>query len=199
MIKVVFFDFGGVLAEEGWVNGLTDIAHHHGFNPVEFFDDACDVLWNTGYMYGRATEDEFWEKFSARYNFTMEIGQMRQIIFDRFVIRTEMFDLVKEISENGFRVAILSDQVNWLDIFNEKYDFFKLFEKVYNSYHLGKGKKDISIFSDVCKDMGVAPAEALFVDDSEGHIGRAEETGLKTVYFTDVKKNIEEIKEILSI
>jgi len=199
MIEVVFFDFGGVLAEEGWVNGLTDIAHHHGFNPAEFFDDACDVLWTTGYMYGRASEDEFWEKFAERYNFIMSVDLMRDAIFNKFILRNEMFDLVKDIAESGYRVAILSDQTNWLDVFDEKYDFFRMFEKVYNSYHLGKGKKDITLFPEVCEEMGVKPENALFVDDNDGHIERAKESGLQTVYFDDVENNMKEIRDLLKI
>ncbi|MBW1855013.1 MAG: hypothetical protein JRJ00_10100 [Deltaproteobacteria bacterium] len=32
-IEVIFFDFGGVLAEEGFRKGLTSIAHLNGLDP----------------------------------------------------------------------------------------------------------------------------------------------------------------------
>jgi len=199
MIKAVFFDFGGVIADEGWENGLRDIAAAQGFEPEQFFKDACDVLWDTGYMYGRATEAEFWDGFSRLYDFSMTVEDMRQVIFDRFTMRPPVLDLVKKIGDAGFRLAILSDQVNWLDEFNDRYGFFKLFEKVYNSYHMGKGKKDQTVFSDVCKDFGVEPSHALFVDDNAGHIERAANMGLQTVHFTDVHAKIIEIEKLLNI
>jgi len=199
MIEVVFFDFGGVIAEEGWVNGLTDIAHHHGFFPPKFFDDACDVLWSTGYMYGKASENTFWTEFAKRYDFTMTVEDMRNAIFKRFVIRPEMIDLVKRVKAAGYRTAILSDQVNWLDEFNDRYGFFDLFDRVFNSYHMGTGKKDPKVFPLVCGEMHTVPENALFVDDSEGHIGRAKSCGLETVYFTDVKDSISEIEKILKL
>lgn len=199
MIKVVFFDFGGVLAEEGWVNGLTDIAHHHGFYPPMFFDDACDVLWSTGYMYGKAVEETFWLKFSERYDFRMTVDEMRKVIFTRFNMRPDVLNLVKEVRGAGFRTAILSDQTNWLDEFNHRYGFYELFDRVYNSYNLGIGKKDSRIFPQVCADMGIDTEEALFVDDNEGHIGRAKECGLSVVHFIEPESGIKEVRDILKI
>lgn len=199
MIEAVFFDFGGVIADEGWVNGLTDIAHHHGFYPPMFFDDACDVLWSTGYMYGKATEDTFWEKLGERYNFRMTVDEMRYVIFTKFKIRAEVLELIKKINDAGYRTAILSDQVNWLDEFNEKYGFFGLFDKVYNSYHLGIGKKDERIFPMVCSDLGVDIEKSLFVDDNEGHIKRASDCGMQTLLFDDVETNIKDIEKLLNL
>jgi len=199
MIKAVFFDFGGVIADEGWEKGLRDIAGEQGFEPEQFFADACDVLWGTGYMYGRATEDEFWTKFGERYDFKMTVDEMRQIIFDRFKIRPEVIELIKKIGKTDYRLAILSDQVNWLDEFNEKYGFYDLFEKVYNSYYLGKGKKDRTVFPEVCADFSVKPDEVLFVDDNAGHIERAKNEGLQIVHFVDYIRNIKDIEVILCL
>ncbi|ADD69034.1 HAD-superfamily hydrolase, subfamily IA, variant 3 [Denitrovibrio acetiphilus DSM 12809] len=199
MINTVFFDFGGVIAEEGWQDGLNDIARFHNLDSKKFFDDACDVLWSTGYMYGKATEKELWDGIYSRYELKMSVDEMRGLIFDRFTIRKPMLELVEKIGAKGYRLAILSDQTNWLDEFNEKYGFFSLFEKVYNSYHIGKGKSDQTLFPEVCKDFGAVPAEVLFVDDNAGHIERASNEGLQTVHFTDWKNDITVIEKLLNL
>lgn len=199
MVKAVFFDFGGVIAEEGWENGLNDIAKYHSIDSKKFFDDACDVLWNTGYMYGKATEEQFWAGLSERYDFKMTVDEMRQQIFDRFVIRKPVLELIEKIGEAGYRLGILSDQTNWLDVFNEKYNFFPMFEKVYNSYHLGKGKKHPEVFGEVCADFGEKPADVLFVDDNAGHIGRATDAGMQVYHFIDWENDTKKIEKILKI
>jgi len=199
MIKAVFFDFGGVIAEEGWENGLSDISVFHGFDGKKFFDDACDVLWSTGYMYGRATEEQFWSELSARYRFRMTVDEMRRAVFDRFTIREEMLELIRDIGEKNYRLAILSDQTNWLDEFDSRHGFFKLFERVYNSYHLGKGKGDITVFAEVCADFGEEPQNVLFVDDNAGHIERAKKSGLKVCHFDNVDVKIKELKKLFNI
>jgi putative hydrolase of the HAD superfamily len=43
MINAVVFDFGGVLAEEGFMEGLKAIARKNGLNPDEFFKIAIDI------------------------------------------------------------------------------------------------------------------------------------------------------------
>lgn len=200
MIESVFFDFGGVIAEEGWVNGLHDIAEAHKFKPDKFFDDACEVLWTTGYMYGRATEEEFWSGLSEIYDFKMSVDDMRQKIFDRFVIRRPVLELIEKIRLSGkYRLAILSDQTNWLDEFNSVYGFFGCFDRVYNSYHLGKGKKDQSVFPEVCADFGAEPSAVLFVDDNAGHIQRAQDEGLQVYHFIDWENDIRKIEKLLEI
>ncbi|PLX69192.1 MAG: HAD family phosphatase [Denitrovibrio sp.] len=199
MITAVFFDFGGVIAEEGWENGLNDIASFHGFDPQLFFDDARDVLWNTGYMYGRAMENVFWTTLAKRYEFKMSYHQMREKIFERFKIRPKVIELIERIGNAGYRLAILSDQTNWLDELNAEHSFYHLFEKVYNSYYLGKGKKDITVFAEVCDGFGVKPEEVLFVDDNAGHIKRASDSGLQVCHFDNVEEKIKEIEQLLKL
>jgi len=200
MIEAIFFDFGGVIAEEGWENGLSDIAEFHNFESKKFFDDACEVLWTTEYMYGRATEEEFWSRLSEHYEFKMSVDDMRCKIFDRFQIRKPVLNLIEKICISGkYRLGILSDQTNWLDEFNSMYGFFALFERVYNSYHLGKGKKDQTVFPEVCADFGVEPDKVLFIDDNASHIGRASAEGLQTYHFIDWENDIEEIQKLLNI
>jgi len=42
MIKATIFDFGGVLAEEGFREGLMKIAEKNGIDPLKFFRAARD-------------------------------------------------------------------------------------------------------------------------------------------------------------
>jgi hypothetical protein len=60
-LKGVLFDFGGVLSREGFRGGLYAIARKNGMDPEPFFLLASDVIYDTGYITGRATEAEYWE------------------------------------------------------------------------------------------------------------------------------------------
>jgi putative hydrolase of the HAD superfamily len=82
-------------------------------------------------------------------------------------------------------VAILSDQTQMLDELNVRYDFFKWFDYVFNSYHLGKSKKDPATFIHVVKVMGVSPNCTLFVDDDRSNVKRAALAGLHTLWYGD--------------
>ena len=53
-IDVVLFDFGGVIAEEGWKQGLKVIARANGLDEEKFLQEAIDTIYATGYLLGKA-------------------------------------------------------------------------------------------------------------------------------------------------
>lgn len=52
---------------------------------------------------------------------------------------------------------------------------------MYCSYRLGKSKREASLFDEVVADLGVRPAEVLFLDDDPGNVERACGRGLKAL------------------
>jgi putative hydrolase of the HAD superfamily len=91
-----------------------------------------------------------------------------------------MLEIVQAVRRHGCIAAILSDQSDWLDRLDRKHHFFHEFDLVFNSYHLGKTKRDPTIFDDTVNAMRVAAQQTLFVDDNPAHIKRAAAKGLKT-------------------
>ncbi|MCE5275931.1 MAG: HAD family phosphatase [Deltaproteobacteria bacterium] len=183
-IKAVLFDFGGVLADEGFRKGLVHIAQVNGLDPDEFFEVTRELIYSTGYINGLCPEALFWDRLRMSTGIRGTDEGFREIILERFLIRDWMMDLVRRLKQNSLRVAILSDQTNWLDELDQRLCFSGLFEQVFNSYHLGKSKADPSLFATVLSLMGLKPGEALFVDDTPGNIERAQGAGLATILFS---------------
>jgi putative hydrolase of the HAD superfamily len=96
-----------------------------------------------------------------------------------------MRELVQRLRAQGYVTGILSDQTDWLDRLDSRQHFYRLFDRIYNSYYLGKGKRDPSLFSDVAADLGLPPASILFVDDSAGNVARAAAAGMQTIQYVD--------------
>ena len=67
MIKAVLFDFGGVLAEEGFRKGLFALAETHGLDRDEVFAAGREAVHGTGYVIGTGSEAEFWQTLRQRY------------------------------------------------------------------------------------------------------------------------------------
>jgi len=184
-VEVIFFDYGGVLADEGFKYGLAAIAKLNGIEPEFLFNAARDLIHTTGYLTGKGHEEFFWDMIRDQTGIKMNNIELRNNILDRFVIRKWMLDIIDELGKNHIRLAILSDQTNWLDELEKRDHFFHKFEKVFNSYHLGKSKRDISLFYDVLGVMDVSPESALFIDDTEEHIERAKSIGINTILYKD--------------
>jgi putative hydrolase of the HAD superfamily len=183
-IHAVLFDFGGVLAEEGFRKGLEAIASLNGLAPQEFFRTAQELILSSGYLTGRSSESSFWDRLRGLTGITGSDSELRAHILERFVLRDWMLALVEGMKATGLRVAVLSDQTNWLDELDAGLHFFRRFERVFNSFHLGKSKHDPSLFQDVLADMGLTPGETLFIDDTLGHVERARSRMLHGIHYT---------------
>lgn len=192
-VDMVIFDFGGVLAERGFENGLRAIAGRHGFDQTDFYNLALELIHTTGYLTGNADEHMYWQAIRDKTRIREEDTVLRNDILSRFILRPWMFDIVTKLKASGIGVAILSDQTNWLDELNERYDFFKRFDSVFNSYHLGKSKGDPSHFSDNISRLGRAPERLLFVDDTAAHCETAQKMGMNTIQFVDRDSFIKEL------
>jgi len=196
-IDVVLFDFAGVIAEEGWKEGLKVIAKANGLDQSKLLQDAIDIIYSTGYLMGKAPESRFWGAVREKTGIKENDASITKEIFSRFLIRDWMIDLVKKLKAKQITVGILSDHTDWLDKLNQRYDFFKWFDHVFNSYHLGKGKRDSSLFDDVARTLGRPPERILFIDDDPGHVDRARKKGWKAIRYVDRDSFIEEMQMIL--
>jgi putative hydrolase of the HAD superfamily len=169
-IDAVLFDFGGVIAEEGFKQGLAAIARAHGLDEKIFIEVAYDTIYATGYVLGKVPESTFWNALRQKTGIKGDDAVLRNEIFSRFIVRDWMIDLVRSLKADGVKVGILSDQTDMLDMLDKKYDFFRLFDHVFNSYHMGKGKRDQSLFDDIVRALNTEPERVLFIDDDEGNI-----------------------------
>ncbi len=196
IIRVVLFDFGGVIAEEGFYRGLLAIAAENGLQPEVFFKTAEDMIHWTGYVTGRSTEAAYWAAVREKTGISGSDTYLREQILSRFVIRPEMLSLVDRLRDSRRNVSILSDQTDWLDELDRRSPFSSHFDRVYNSYYLHKSKRNAELFTDICAALDVEPAETLFVDDNEHNVARAAGRGLLTIHFTSVTEFMKRLASI---
>ncbi|MFC1844219.1 HAD family hydrolase [Thermodesulfobacteriota bacterium] len=186
-ICAIILDFGGVIAEEGFQQGLYAIADRFGLDRRRFFELANEAVYNSGYVTGTGSEKDFWDEVREHAGIRAPDNELRQEILSRFIPRNWMMDIINGLHQQGMITAILSDQSDWLDLLNSQYNFFQYFDAVFNSFHLGKTKRDSSIFVETLKALNVNETETLFVDDNSGHIDRAMAAGLQTHLFESRK------------
>lgn len=193
-IKVVLFDFGGVLAEEGFYEGLLAIGMKNGLDPEAFFRTVDSLIYGTGYLVGLSDEASFWSAVREQTGIVGSDDELRQEILTRFVIRPKMLAVVDGLRAQGSIVAMLSDQTNWLEELDRETSLSRRFDRVFNSFTIHKSKRDATVFKDVCEALGVNPEETLFVDDNINHINRAQGRGLHTIHFTGSEDFEEQLK-----
>lgn len=184
-ILSVLFDFGGVLAEEGFREGLRSIGSLSGVDPEAMVRAGFDLVHRTGYVTGQSDEAYFWAALRKEAGALGPDDELRREILSRFIIRPWMITLVDRLRERGIVVGILSDQTQWLDELDHKHRFFSHFHYVLNSYHTGVSKHNSAAFDLAAQKLGLPPERILFVDDHPGNTERAQERGMKTILFRD--------------
>lgn len=184
-IDVVLFDFGGVIAEEGFRKGLKIIAKANGLDEDDFIQAAFDVNYSTGYILGKVSEDVFWNELKQKTGVKGDNADLKAEIFSRFILRNWMIDLIKKLKSENIIVGILSDQTDMIDRLDEQFNFYRWFDHVFNSFYLGKGKRDISLFDDITQMLETKPDRMLFIDDDPGHVDRARQKGWNAIHYID--------------
>ena len=183
-IRVILFDFGGVIAEEGFYAGLEQIALEQGLRPERLPQLGVEAMYASGYVTGQGSEQDFWNQLQHTAGVRGDHATLREEILSRFLIRDWVMELVDKLRTRGYLTALLSDHTDWLDILDARSGFMKSFDRVFVSYRLGKGKWDASVFDKVVADLHIHPTQAVFIDDNAGHVERANRRGLHAILYT---------------
>lgn len=198
-IQAVLFDYGGVLADEGFSNTLEALAKEQGLPVKNMTAEGMQAVYDTGFVLGRGSESDFWIQLRERTGLRGDDSNLRARVFDGFVIRPWMLELAAQLREKGYITGILSDQTDWLDRLDARDHFYQYFDRIYNSYYLGKGKRDPSHFNDVAANLDLDPSAILFVDDSKENIATALATGMQAIHYVDRESFIKALEDTLGI
>jgi len=195
----LLFDYGGVIAEEGFHNALTENSIEAGYPPEVLPTLAMDAVYESGYVTGTGSDADFWQLLREHFPLSQTDEWLSQQILHRFTLRPAMLELVDTLHRHGYRTAILSDQTDWLDHLDKRDRFFHHFDRVFNSYYLGIGKRDETIFDLVTEQLAVPPAETIFIDDNQANVRQAQSRGLHALLFVDIETLRSELTALLEI
>ena len=91
---------------------------------------------------------------------------------------------IRELKDRGLRLGLLTNNVkefgeHWRTMFPLE----ELFEEVVDSSHVGMRKPERGIYELTCTRMGIAPDEAVFIDDNLDNVQAARAYGMEAVHF----------------
>ncbi|NDY58484.1 HAD family phosphatase [Desulfovibrio sulfodismutans] len=192
----VFFDFGGVVAEEGFKAGLADLAEARGRSPHAAIRAGFDAMWDSGFVTGAGDEADFLREFTAVSGMKVDAAELRRTVFRRFTVRPFMLDCADRLRAVGIRTAILSDQTHWLHELDQALSFSAHFDMVFNSFHYGVSKREEAFFELALDRMGVAPGESIFIDDNPDNVAVAASLGMTGIHYTGRERFLAEMARL---
>jgi putative hydrolase of the HAD superfamily len=196
-IKAVLLDYGGVIADEGFQNALRAMAREQGLDEDTMMNVARSAVYDSGFILGRGSEDQFWKWMREGSGLKGSDTELTQRVLDGFSLRPWMMEWVQQLNAQGYVTGILSDQSHWLDWLNERDHFFEYFDHVFNSYHMGEGKRNPALFPEISEQLALSPDEILLVDDMKSNVTRAQAEGWQTIHYVDKENFLEMADKLL--
>lgn len=192
-VKNIVFDLGGVLIDWRPCEYLLESFPEEVARVLEkeIFKHEDWKLMDRGVL----PENELWEKKKR------ELPEFKEYV-ER--LEREVPELLRPIEENvrllpalkkSFKLYALSNYGKiYFEMVRKKYDFFKLFDGMVISSHVGYLKPEKEIYLELIRRYGIAPEESLFIDDTPENVEAARELGFRAVRLEEPSR----LKEILT-
>ena len=164
-------------------------------NRIMFEDPA----WQEA-LVGRLTMRAFWYHIGPSLGlFTHEaIDAFRRRYYSDETVNQEVLALIRLLYRN-YRLAVLSNHPPGLEQWLADWGIRNYFEVVFCSGDEGAAKPDPVAYQTTLDRLGIQPAEAIFIDDTAGHVQTARRQGIHGIVFTDAWQLASELGKLLGI
>ena len=189
--SAIIFDFGNVLDHVD--DPAPMLARREGL--AARLNVSGDKLWSLLYnteawelvKRGKITRADYLNRVFGPLGLTDSASQSAfaaQLVEGRHAIHADMLALLLALKPR-YRLAILSNThiVEMEDWFVETHGLGNLFDVVISSAKVGLAKPEPEIYRLTLDRLGVAPGDALFIDDMPRNTQAAEALGLPSIVF----------------
>lgn len=206
-VQAVISDFGGVLTSP-LAGAFSAFEAHSGVPLVELGRAmaAEGVRRGVNPLFeletGRLTEAEFLGDLSGQLSRQLR----REVSLDGFGERyfadlepnARVIQYMRELGSRGYRMAICTNNVReWEPRWRAMLPVDEIFDVVVDSAFVGVRKPQPRIYELTLEALGVAPQDAIFLDDIEINCDAARALGMVAVWFRSSEQAIEAIEAIL--
>jgi len=207
-VEAVISDFGGVLttplvqsfmafqdetgiSTEKLGQAMQDLTEAKGENPLFEMER------------GEITEVSFLEILSGalepHLGHKPAMHRFKEIYFEALHPNGPMIDLMRELKDEGYRMAMLTNNVReWEPLWRPMLPVDEIFETVVDSGFVGCRKPESKIYEITLERVGIEPGACLFLDDIEVNCEGARKAGMQAVHFRDNEQAMAEIREALA-
>jgi putative hydrolase of the HAD superfamily len=128
-----------------------------------------------------------------------EMHRFKEIYFEALEPNPPMIELMRELREEGFQMAMLTNNVReWEPLWRSMLPVDEIFETVVDSGFVGCRKPESKIYRLTLERIGREAGACLFVDDVLVNIEGARKAGLQAVHFQANEQAIPEIRAALA-
>jgi putative hydrolase of the HAD superfamily len=199
MIQAIIFDFGRVISAQKPMSLFRGYEEDLGLAPgtlnrIMYGSESWQQT-----MVGRKTLDEHWQEIGPRLGLhtSDQIAAFRRRYAADEALNEGVMNLIRRL-QGRYKLAVLSNAPPRLSKWLADWEILDLFDVVVCSGDEGVIKPDPAIFELTLERLGVAPEEAVFVDDTLGHVEAARALGIQGIHFTSAEALVKELDPLLA-
>lgn len=204
MIRALILDFGGVIVTmPPDAPSVQRLAAELNVSPDRVMAELLEhVDWQRA-LSGEITAEEFDRLVHDRFGVTHDPDRPFAVsrLFADETLSLELLALADALRGSGqVQVAVLSNASTDLEdrILRDQYGILHRFDLVINSSRVGLTKPNPAIYELVLSQLGVAPHQAIFVDDMPANVRAAAALGIHAIQFHDEQQALAAIRSILA-
>jgi HAD superfamily hydrolase (TIGR01509 family) len=200
LIKAVIFDFGRVISSQKPDSLFRAYEDDLGLAPETINQIMFESQAWRDALIGRCSAKEFWYRIGPALGLESREkidGFHRRYHADESIDRG-VLSLIRQL-HGRYKLAVLSNSPPGLTDWLSDWGILDLFDVVYCSGDEGMVKPQPAAYNSTLNRLGILPQEAVFIDDTIGHVEAAESLGLHGIWFTNAEQLELELGALLTL
>ncbi len=186
--SAIIFDFGGVLLRTRDHSLRIKWEKKLGLKRWEFEEYIFNGPVGRKAQLGRASWQAVWDDAGQKFGLSAaEQAQAQQDFFGGDALDEDLTALIRQLKAR-YTIGLLSN--TWFSdggAMLRQFNTADAFHFTLTSAEVGVMKPDARIYQLALQRANAAPAQTLFIDDSERNIIAARKLGMQTIHFVDPK------------
>ena len=200
MIRAVIFDFGRVISAQKPQSLFREYERDLGLTPDTINQIMFDSHFWEEAMLGHRSADEYWTAIGLELGLKSpaEIDAFRRRYHADESINNAVLALILNLHWR-YKLAVLSNNPPGLDRWLADWNLLELFDEVFCSGDEGLVKPDPAAYQTILDRLAVKPHEAVFIDDTPGHVEAACRLGIHGILFTNASELEKDLGRLVTI
>ena len=197
-IRAVYFDLGGVIVRTEFQAPRQHLTERFGMEYDDLVRLVFDGKTAVQATVGLLSEAEHWAAVAQRLRLSeAETRVVRDEFFAGDVIDLHLLDFMRGLRKQ-VKVGLISNAWSGLRPWIAAKKFADAFDAMTISAEAGVAKPDARIYQIALAALGVAPAEAVFLDDFAANVDGARAVGMQAIHFVQPEPALAALQQILA-
>lgn len=197
MIKVILFDFTGVVVTGGHKKLSQILAKKYNLPAEKIYEVMYTKYFNL-FAENKISEPEAYLPAIKQFGFKETWQELAEMYLQTHEINPPMVEYIKELRKKYQCVLLTKNIKRYLACEKEKFGLEALFSDIINTQDLNLPKASKETLDYVFERFQVKPEEVLYVDDQESNLTVAKILGVSTVFYQTFEQVKKEFEKMLS-